>query len=118
MSFCPKCGHECEDGTRYCPQCGSELFVSNPITNNNTNNVSTSKKKGMNTVECVAFIFMILSCVAVCYLIFPLIWMIPMTYHYYKSCYNGEKCSISFKILSLIFVSFIGGILMLCDSQN
>jgi len=68
------------------------------------------------TLLLVAFIFMILGTVGLGIFLFPLAWCIPMTIHCYK-CYQGEeKASIGFAICTLIFVSLVGGILLIVES--
>ncbi|WP_051538290.1 zinc ribbon domain-containing protein [Butyrivibrio proteoclasticus] len=66
-------------------------------------------------------ILMIVGCVfgGFCYLI-PLAWKIPMTVVYFNKVKRGEPISTAFKVCTLLFVSLIAGILMLCqgESQN
>lgn len=77
-----------------------------PVNNNNTN----------KTLLLVAFIFMLLATIGLGILLIPLAWCIPMTIHCYK-CYQGEeKASIGFAICTLIFVSLVGGILLIVES--
>lgn len=65
-----------------------------------------------------AFILCILSTVAVCWLIVPLAWMIPMTVHCY-GIYKGTKANTTgFGVCTLIFVSLIGGILLLVSKKD
>ena len=65
-----------------------------------------------------AFILCILSTVAVCWLIIPLAWMIPMTVHCY-GIYKGTKANTTgFGVCTLIFVSLIGGILLLISKKD
>ena len=47
-----------------------------------------------------------------------LIWQIPMTIYYYRCVTNKIKTSTGFKVCTLIFVSLIAGILMLCDKDD
>lgn len=47
-----------------------------------------------------------------------LVWKIPMTVRYCKSIdKSGLPVGTGFKICSLLFVSMIAGILMLCDNE-
>ena len=94
----------------------------------NANN-TTSKNSGLKTA---AKVFMIISC-AMCGLLFlaniylgiirafsyllPLCWQIPMTIVYFEKIKNGERVGTGFKVCSLIFVSIVAGILMLCDND-
>lgn len=48
----------------------------------------------------------------------PLIWIIPMTIHYCKMVNIKQNVCLAFKICTLIFVNFIAGILMLCDTSD
>jgi len=68
----------------------------------------------MNGLQTTAFVFMIIATVCVGWCLIPLIWCIPMCVHYYR---EHDTCSTSFKVCTLIFVSLIGGILMLCDNK-
>ncbi|MBE6133109.1 MAG: hypothetical protein E7178_00325 [Erysipelotrichaceae bacterium] len=61
----------------------------------------------------VAFIFMILGTVGLAILLIPLAWCIPMTIHCYQCYNNNEKPSVAFGVCSLLFVSLIGGILLI-----
>ena len=47
-----------------------------------------------------------------------LVWKIPMTVRYCRSTdKSGLSVGTGFKICSLLFVSMIAGILMLCDNE-
>ena len=48
----------------------------------------------------------------------PLAWCIPMTVIYFNKVKNGEEVSTAFKVCSLLFVSLLGGIFMLCDDEK
>jgi hypothetical protein len=47
-----------------------------------------------------------------------LAWRIPMTVHVFRSRANGTPIGTGFKVCTLLFVSFIGGILLLIDKSN
>ena len=112
--FCSKCGEKIMEEAVICPHCGcytnNQKKISNPASNSS----------GLKTA---AKIFMILGCVFTglsFLLIFPLIalaWQIPMTVSYCKKIQANEPVSTSFKVCSLLFVSLIAGILMLCDKD-
>jgi len=64
---------------------------------------------------CLPVFFWAYGLFGIIYLI-PFAWLIPMAVHTYKWV-NGEiELGLGFKICTLIFVSLISGILMLCDS--
>ncbi len=48
----------------------------------------------------------------------PLFWQIPMIVHYFKATKQNQPIKIGFKVCTLIFVNFVAGILMLCDTDN
>lgn len=66
----------------------------------------------MRGLKLAAFIFMIISICSIGLTLLPLCWMIPMCVYYYR---NDGYVSTGFKVCTLLFCSFIGGILMLCD---
>ena len=104
--FCSKCGSEIMDEAIICPKCGCAT--------NSYPNFNTKKPSELSTV---AMVFMIISTVLLGLYLIPLAWCLPMTIIYTKKVKNGEEIGIGFKVCSLIFVSQIAGILMLCDSK-
>ena len=48
----------------------------------------------------------------------PLIWITIMIKHYFKATRNQESVGVGFKVCTLIFVSLVAGILMLCDTSG
>lgn len=105
------------------------------------------RPKSVNGLQSVAKAFMIVSCVffSLSFITIIVLWMaaislqivelsvallsvlfiflpifidvIYMTYSYSYKIANGIKVGISFKIITLLFCSFIAGILMLCDND-
>lgn len=70
------------------------------------------------TLRLVAFILCIVSTVSVCWLIIPLAWMIPMSIRCWN-IYKGTKPNTTaFGICTLIFVTLIGGILLLVSKKD
>ena len=102
--YCTKCGREMSDDDVYCPNCGSSVHGYN-----------TPKKD--STMFTVIKVFMIISCVVYGFALFPLLWMVPMTQYYIKTKNEGKNVSMTFKILTLIFVNVIPGILMIIDES-
>ena len=111
MKYCSKCGAEVEDNANFCPKCGNQLNPAEPQA------VESAKVKN-NELASIAEVFMIIGTIIRGFFLFPLCWCIPMTVHYYKVIDRKSQPSIAFKICSLIFVSLIGGILMLVDFDN
>lgn len=105
--YCTHCGNEISDNAVVCPKCGVP-----------TDNYNVASKKGENNgIKMAIKIFLIIACVFSIFSFFiPLAWCLPMTIYYWKRADKGEKVGTAFKVCSLIFVSLIGGILMLCDN--
>lgn len=106
MKYCTQCGAEILDEAVICVKCGCATE-------------STTAKQTSGEIKTIAKIFMLIGCIssAFCFL-FPLCWTIPMTMKYRKACEDNEPVSTGFKVCSLIFVSSVAGILMLCDNDN
>lgn len=106
MKYCSKCGKEINDTDTFCPSCG------NKVDGNQTNQTN-------NTLRTIAKVFMVIGTVANALLGFliPLCWCIPMTVSYFNKVESGEKVSLGFKICTLLFVSPVAGILMLCEEE-
>lgn len=116
--FCNKCGAEVDDECIVCPKCGCNPkgIAQNPDTLKNSVD-ENSKNNSNETLRLIAKVFMVIACVVSGVFILPLIWMIPMTVSYWNKCGKNEQVGIGFKVCTLIFVSVIAGILMLCDNE-
>jgi uncharacterized membrane protein YvbJ len=104
MKYCSHCGKELDDDAIICVNCGCTAP-----------NSDEKKAKVSNGLRIAAKILMIISTVAMGFLIIPLIWCIPMTVTYCNKIKNNEPISIGFKICILLFVDVIAGILLLID---
>lgn len=62
-------------------------------------------------------ILMVLGTIVNAFYVIPLAWCIPMTISYFNKVKTGQPISTGFKVCSLLFVSLLGGILMLCDKD-
>ena len=67
-----------------------------------------------------AKVFMIIGMIltGICCYFVGFAWTIPMTVKYLKALKEGRRLSTGFKVCCLIFVSAVGGILMLCDKDH
>lgn len=109
MKYCTKCGNELYDEAVICPKCGCAVEGTN---------LYRSQSDGKSTLKLLTKIFMMLGCVMSAFLcLIPLCWTIPMTLNYLRKSKNGEPISTTFKVCTLIFVSLVAGILMLCDED-
>lgn len=106
MKFCQKCGKEIIDEAVICPGCGCA--------------VSDAKKEngGNDGLAVASKIFLIIGCIAQGWLLLPLAWCLPITISVCKRMKNNEPVGTGLKVCSLLFVSMIGGILLLCRSDD
>ncbi|MBP3705783.1 MAG: hypothetical protein J6J13_00830 [Clostridia bacterium] len=106
MKFCQKCGKEIADEAVICLGCGCAI--------------SAEKKEngGNDGLAIASKIFLILGCVAQGCFLLPLAWCLPITISICNKMKNNEPVGTGLKICSLLFVSLIGGILLLCRSDS
>ena len=130
MKICEKCGTELSDEFAFCTNCGAAIEKAEvaAVENNEliqVENVEAAaveqaaeiRNQGLKTT---AKVFMIIGTVmtSAMYFVIPLAWCLPMTISYSNKIKRGEKVSTGFKVCSLLFVSLIAGILMLCDRDE
>lgn len=104
--FCSKCGAEVKDEAVFCPNCGCEIAK-----------VDTNSSNETSRLKVAAKIFMIIGTIFSAMSIIGLAWTLPMTIYYCGKIKDKKPVGIGFKICSLLFVSLIAGILMLCDND-
>lgn len=115
MKFCTKCGTQLVDEAVVCTGCGCAVATL-PCRSTETAVAIASKTESGTTTA--AKVFMVIGTIIMGLYIIPLAWCIPMTVSYFKKVKNELPISTGFKVCSLLFVSTIGGILMLCDKQH
>lgn len=108
MKYCPHCGTQINDDARFCPRCGCPV---------NTGNLPANRAEEP-AIRTVAKVFMLISTIVFGFAIIPLCWMVPMTVYYFKIVDRGEKASAAFAVCTLLFCSFVAGILMLVDDDR
>lgn len=111
--YCTNCGSEIPNNSNICTECGS--FVGS---GQNTGKRAGSSRSKNDTMKTLIKVFMVLGCIACGGLCLPLVWCIPMTVKTFRSLDAGKPLSTGFKVCSLIFVSIVAGILMLCMDDN
>lgn len=136
---CSCCGSEVREDERFCSNCGqnNENYVENkPIEkveiyqqqfNSSMNGQpqpiyqqTTQGSKSETGITIATKIFMIIGAVVmvISTSLIGLAWCIPMCIYYFNRVKNGQPIGTGFKVCSLLFVSLIGGILMLCDKDH
>ena len=106
MKHCTSCNQELNDSAIFCDACGVQLENSEP------------PKKTISGLRKATRIFMLLDTIFWGIAIIPLAWSIPMTVSYFRKVKNHQPVGLGFKICTLLFVSEIAGILMLCDNDT
>ena len=107
MRFCEKCGKELMEESIICPGCGCS--------------VAQGKKNGTSGTDGLAVaskVFLILSCIFQGFFLLPLAWCLPITIAICGRMKRNEAVGVGLKICALLFVSLIGGILLLCRSDD
>lgn len=102
------------------PQGNSDYSYSNQQFNQNyTQSTQAYAPTGTDkTLRLVAFVFCIIGTVIAAPLIIPLFWAIPMTI-YTWGIYKGTRPnSIAFGVCTLLFVSLVGGVLLLISKKD
>lgn len=112
MKYCTKCGTQLVDEAVVCTGCGCAVSA---LPSQNSDVAVATKTESGTTIA--AKVFMVLGTVIMGIYILPLAWCIPMTVSYFKKVKNRQPVGTGFKVCSLLFVSVLGGILMLCDKE-
>ena len=104
MKFCEKCGKEIAEEAVICPGCGCAI--------------AEKGNGGKDGLAVASKVFLILGCIAQGWLILPLAWLLPITITVWNRMKNNKPVGVGLKICTLLFVSLIGGILLLCRSDD
>ena len=135
MKYCTKCGNQIADESTFCPVCGAQVAAPQAAPQVAPQQpeqpyaqpqqyyapqqpayyAPVKQESGLTTA---AKILMIVGTVFMGFYLIPLAWCIPMTVIYFRKLKNNEPISTGFKVCCLLFVSLIGGILMLCDKEH
>lgn len=116
MKYCSKCGAQLNDEDLYCPKCGAKCFQEEVHQEVVDSNRSTSSSSG-STMKMVAFVFCLIGTITLGFALIPLIWCIPMTVKVYNAWKYNEKVSVAFSVCTVLFVSLIGGLLLLISDE-
>ncbi len=109
MKYCTHCGAQIVDEAVICVNCGCATEDSKP---------KQPVADNSSTLKTIAKILMLITCIVTAWALIPLCWTIPMTVKYWNDVKYNRPTSTAFKVCSLLFVSMIAGILMLCDNSD
>ncbi len=115
MKYCSKCGAEMLDEAVICIKC------QNPVEGNTMFNYQTQTINPTTSGTITATkVFMIIGAVLMVLYTFGigLAWCIPMTISYFNKTKKGKPIGTGFTVCTMLFVSFIAGILMLGDNRK
>ena len=112
MKYCSHCGSQLDDAAIFCPNCGCAT--------ENFNAPAAARPTGdkNSTLNTVCLVFMLIGCIAVGWTIIPLLWCIPMFISFFRRVKDGRRVGVGFKVCTLLFVSLIAGIIMLCRDED
>ncbi len=131
MCFCTQCGAQLPDNAVFCSKCGNA--VSGEQANHQANQQYYQQPyqqqyyqqpypgyypKPESGLTTAAKVFMVIGTVVMGCAILPLAWCLPMTITYFNKIKYNQPVSTGFKVCSLLFVSMLGGIFMLCDNDH
>ncbi len=121
MKYCGNCGTALPDEANACSMCGT--FTNTASANTAAAPAPTpapaaAPAKADSGLVVAVKVLLILAVVAQGWMLIPLAWCIPMTVSYFNAIKEGRPVSIALKVCTLIFVSQIAGILMLCDQEH
>ena len=108
MKYCTRCGTQLVDEAVVCIGCGCavgplQYYVP-----------QVKRHSGWSTA---AKVLMVLGTIFMGIYIIPLAWCIPMTVVYFKKIKYNQPVNTSFAIWTMLFVSLLGGIFIICDNE-
>lgn len=112
MKYCTHCGTQLDDAAVFCACCGAA------VENADSSENKRSDSETDDTINVIAEVFMVLGCVAIGWCIIPLIWCIPMTVSLFRKVKSGRRIGVGFKVCTLLFVSLVAGIVLLCRDER
>ncbi len=116
--YCRYCGNRMEDGDRYCPVCGAPAAPEDEPRRDGVARGGESYGNSDSGIKTAVRILLVLTCIPAALLVFPLAWVLPMTFHYWSRSKAGEPVSTAFSVCTLLFVNLIAGVLMLVDAER
>lgn len=110
MKYCTHCGAEVHEEAVVCVKCGCSIETKKAI--------AIVPKNTDNTMQTVVKVFLILGCIAQGWMLVPLAWCLPITISIFNSFRDQKPIGTGMKVCTLLFVSLIAGILLLCMNES
>ncbi len=123
MKYCSHCGAQLTDDSVFCFSCGKAVGeVVNQTNEGNVQKPATpnpaqqQRTKDNETMKQIISVFLILACVVmgICTFGIGLAWCIPMTISIRDRMRRCVPVGVALKVCTLLFVSTVAGILLLC----
>ena len=127
MKYCIYCGAQAQDDAAFCVRCGRGFATDaqpaqpvqpvqpvQPAPQPAPQPVQTQD----DTLSIIVKIFLILGCISQGWLLFPLLWCIPLTVAVFNSFRDKRPIGTGMKVCVLLFVNMIAGICLLCMNDN
>lgn len=112
MKYCKKCGSEMDDEALFCSYCGEQDGAKAQSLDSEPEQAPVSEEDQV-LLGTLIKIFLIVTAVLSGFVLIPLLWTIPMTIKACRTIDEKQQFSIGFSILTIIFFSQIGGIMMI-----
>ena len=78
----------------------------------------TPMEDSERTLRLVAYVFNLIATIIAGFALIPLAWMVPMTVISYGIYKGTKRNTVAFGVCTLIFVSLVGGILLLVSKKD
>lgn len=106
MKYCSHCGQEIDDEAEVCVHCGCAVH---------RHEEACPKRNA--PLDVVIKVFMAINTALLGWLLLPLAWCIPMSVSVFRSMERGRRIGFGLKICTLLFVSRVAGILLICRRE-
>ena len=122
MKYCIYCGAQAQDDAAFCVRCGRGFATAGQTTQlapqPAVQPASQPAQTQDDTLSIIVKIFLILGCISQGWLLFPLLWCIPLTVAVFNSFRDKRPIGTGMKVCVLLFVNMIAGICLLCMNDN